>query len=127
MLNFHLLKSCRDGDDFLDGAAQPLDVITPIEDLEMQQNCSCQREHTKPKAPIQMHNIFVKKTHSADVQVMQAGHLQPLPKEMLLHAGLCLEDGQRNGSDGENHKSVSVKLKAFTPGNGAKYLFSAHI
>lgn len=32
----YLLESCRDGDDFLDGAAQPLDVITPVEDLEQQ-------------------------------------------------------------------------------------------
>lgn len=32
----YLLESCRDGDDFLDGAAQPLNVITPVEDLEQQ-------------------------------------------------------------------------------------------
>lgn len=48
-------------------------------------------------------------THRADVQVMQAGHLQPFTEEMLLHTGLCLEDGQRNGSDGDKHKRVSVK------------------
>lgn len=39
---------------------------------------------------------------------MQAGHLQPLTKEMFLHTGLCLEDGQRNGSDGEKHNNESV-------------------
>lgn len=33
MGNFYLLKSCRDGDDFLDSTTQPLDVITPIKDL----------------------------------------------------------------------------------------------
>lgn len=33
-LYFYLLKSCRDGDDFLDGAAQPLDVIAPVKNLE---------------------------------------------------------------------------------------------
>lgn len=33
MFFFYLLKSCRDGDDFLDGTTQPLYVITPIEDL----------------------------------------------------------------------------------------------
>lgn len=38
---------------------------------------------------------------------MQAGHLQPLTEEVFLHTGLCLEDGQRNGPDGN---SVSVKL-----------------
>lgn len=37
---------------------------------------------------------------------MQAGHLQPLTEEVFLHAGLCLEDGQRNGPDG-NKVSVS--------------------
>lgn len=45
------------------------------------------------------------RTHRADVQVVQAGHLQPLTKEVLLHTGLCLEDGQRNGSDGHKHAS----------------------
>lgn len=58
---------------------------------------------------------------------MQAGHLQPLTEEMLLHAGFCLEDGQRNGSDGERQTSVSVKLKAFTPGNITKRLLSTNI
>lgn len=40
--------------------------------------------------------------HRAYVQVVQAGHLQPLSEEMLLDAGLGLEDGQRNGSDGDS-------------------------
>lgn len=53
---------------------------------------------------------------------MKAGHLQPLTKEMFFHTGLCLEDGQRNGSDGDKHKSISVKLKAFTSGNNTKCL-----
>lgn len=48
---------------------------------------------------------------------MEAGHLQPLTKEVFLHTGLCLEDGQRNSSDGDKRKSVSVELRAFTAGN----------
>ena len=48
------------------------------------------------------------KTHRADVQVVHAGHLQPLTEEMFLHTGLCLEDGQRDGSDGERHANQSV-------------------
>ena len=44
---------------------------------------------------------------------MNALHLQPLTKEMLLHTGLRLEDGQRNGSDGTKHKSIRVDLNAF--------------
>lgn len=48
-------------------------------------------------------HVFKKKknTHRADIQIVQAGHLQPLTEEVLLHAGLCLEDGQRDGSEGE--------------------------
>lgn len=34
MFNLYLLESCGDGDDFLDGAAQSLDVIIPIKDLK---------------------------------------------------------------------------------------------
>lgn len=29
----YLLQSCRNGDDFLDGAAQSLDVVVPVQDL----------------------------------------------------------------------------------------------
>lgn len=59
-----------------------------------------------------MRSMFLKKkknTHRADIQIVQAGHLQPLTEEVLLHAGLCLEDGQRDGSEGERLKWVSVK------------------
>ena len=29
-----LLQGCWDGDDLLDGAAQPLDVVAPVQDLD---------------------------------------------------------------------------------------------
>lgn len=48
---------------------------------------------------------------------MQAGHLQPLTKEMFFHTGLCLEDGKRNGSNGVKHKPVSATATAFTCGH----------
>lgn len=53
-------------------------------------------------------------THRADVQIVQAGHLQPLTKEMFLHTGLRLEDSQGNGSE---ERYTNVKLEAFTAGN----------
>ena len=49
-------------------------------------------------------------SHSADVQVVEAGRLQPLAQEVLLDAGLCLEDGQGDGpSREEGTPSVSTK------------------
>lgn len=43
-------------------------------------------------------------TYRANVKVVQTGHLQPLTEEMFSYTGLCLEDGQRNGSDGKEQK-----------------------
>lgn len=43
---------------------------------------------------------------------MQAGHLQPLPEEMFLHAGLSLEDGQRNGPEGEMWRRCLLELSS---------------
>lgn len=63
-----------------------------------------------------MQNITIcftadRQTHRTDVQVMQAGHLQPLSKEMLLYTGLCLENGQRDGSDGDRNDAHFFMLK----------------
>lgn len=58
-------------------------------------------------------------SHRAYVQVVQAGHLQPLAEKMLLDAGFCLEDGQRDGSDGDSIQMVS-NPHAFTSANERK-------
>lgn len=98
MFHLYLLESCGDGDDFLDGAAQSLDVIIPIKDLKTPTTEVLMSENQN--APVKACSAFCFITHSPDVQVVQAGQLQPLTKEVFLHAGLGLEDGQRNGSDG---------------------------
>ena len=63
--------------------------------------------------------MHLKKTHRADVQVVQAGHLQPLTEEMFLHTGLCLEDGQWNGSNGDKPQSHKCETKSF-------YFYKSH-
>ena len=55
----------------------------------------------------------VRGSYRADVHVVQGGGLQPLPQEVLLHAGLGLEDGHGDGSDGE---TTATRLQAEEPG-----------
>jgi len=59
VFDMHLLKSCGDGDDFLDGTSQPLDVITPIENLKRpsSRHFMSKRIHTQNQK--QVHNTFV--------------------------------------------------------------------
>lgn len=46
----YLLQSCRDGNDFLDGAAQPLYVITPVKNLEHRQTQITTSEATRTQS-----------------------------------------------------------------------------